>query len=157
MKITWQFFRRPEILVAPVSRHLLSLVVQHARARPLVVRPPQLLDLILPVALLAQQLVDFVVEVADPELAETGVLDLGHLFRDLANNLGAPFLASVEALALGSHGRPPTLVLVVLAELGGAPSGQGCPTKLTKIEPTTLRGLLGLYLITYIAFSAFRA
>ena len=35
----------------------------------------------------SEQLVNLVVEIANLELAEAGILNLRHLFRDLANNL----------------------------------------------------------------------
>lgn len=43
--------------------------------------------------LLAHQLVDLVVEVPDLEVAQAGLLDLGHLARDLLEHLAAPFFA----------------------------------------------------------------
>lgn len=43
--------------------------------------------------LLAHQLVDLVVQVADLEVAQAGLLDLGHLARDFLEDLAAPFFA----------------------------------------------------------------
>lgn len=48
--------------------------------------------------LLAHQLVDLVVEVADLEVRQRAVLDLGHLARDLLQHLPAPLLARRDAV-----------------------------------------------------------
>jgi hypothetical protein len=61
-----------KVTVASVAGDLPALVVEHPRAEPAVVRAAELDDARLPVTLLAEEFVDFVVEVADLELAEAG-------------------------------------------------------------------------------------
>lgn len=53
--------------------------------------------------LLAHQLVDLVVEIADAEVGERGVLDLGDLARDLGEDLTAPFFARGDAVDGGDE------------------------------------------------------
>ena len=69
--------------------------------------------------LLAHELVDLVVEVADLEIAEAEVLDLGHLARDLLEHLAAPFLARRDRLDAGDGFGPPRARDVEDAERGG--------------------------------------
>lgn len=72
-----------------------------------VVAAAELDDAALPVAALAEELVDLVVEVAEAVLPEALVLDLGDLGADLAEDLGAPPLGVGEVAALGGEVRPP--------------------------------------------------
>lgn len=66
-----QILRCTEILVPPVARHFPSLCVEHPWTVSSIMGSPQGRDLILPVSLLAQQFIDLVVQVTDPELAQT--------------------------------------------------------------------------------------
>lgn len=70
-----------------------AFVVHHPTAATHVIGPAKPADLRLPHVLLAHELVDLVVEVADLEVAQAGLLDLGHLARNLLEHLAPPFLA----------------------------------------------------------------
>ena len=74
---TGQLSGRPEVLVAVAAGDLFALPVQHPRPASHV-SPAQLDDTVLPVPFLSQQLVDLIVQVADLELTQSGILDLGH-------------------------------------------------------------------------------
>jgi len=79
-----------------------------------VIAAAELDDAPLPVAALAEELVDLVVEVAEAVLAEALVLDLGDLGADLAEDLGAPALGVGEVAALGGEVRPALAGLALL-------------------------------------------
>lgn len=85
----------------PRALNLPPFLIHDAAAAAHVVWPAQPADLHLPHVLLAHELVDLVVEVADLEVAQAGLLDLGHLARDLLQHLAAPFLAGGD----GGDGR----------------------------------------------------
>jgi hypothetical protein len=68
-----------------------------------VVAAAELNNAALPVATLAEEFVDLVVEVTEAVLAETLVLDLGDLGTDLAEDLRAPALGVGEVAALGGE------------------------------------------------------
>jgi hypothetical protein len=86
--------RRPVVLVALPAGDLVAVRVDRRRLLE-VVGPAKLEDPLLPVPLLANQLVDVVVEVADLELAEARVLDL----RDLPRRRGSARCAEKTACA----------------------------------------------------------
>ena len=69
--------------------------------------------------LLAHELVDLVVQVADLEVAEALVLDPGHLARDLLQHLAAPLLADGDRGDGGDEFRAAGAGEVEDAEVGG--------------------------------------
>lgn len=85
---------RYDVPIPPTCALNLSPFLIHHPAPPThIIRPSQTADLHLPHMFLAHQFINLVVEVADLEIAEAGLLDFGHLARDLLQHLAPPFLA----------------------------------------------------------------
>ena len=70
-------------------------------------------------SLLADELIDLVVEIAEAVFAEAGVLNLHHLTADLAKDLLSPLVRLIEIAALAREVRAALLLAVKRALLAG--------------------------------------
>ncbi|KAI6762133.1 hypothetical protein HG531_002686 [Fusarium graminearum] len=101
---TGKFARSSKVLVAfSAAGYLAALIIINLAAAAHVVWTTEVADLYLPHVLLAHELVDLVVEVADLVVAEDGLLDAGHLARDLLEDLAAPFFAGGDGCDFGDE------------------------------------------------------
>lgn len=99
-----QVFGSPEVFVAVGSRDLQPVGLKlggcglgsQSHRCAFVVRPAELTNVVLPSRFLFQQVVDFVIQVADAVLTQRGILDVRDFLDQLANDLLSPLLALLD-------------------------------------------------------------
>ncbi len=99
--------------------------------------------------LFPHELVDLIVEVADLEIAQALVLDLGHLARDLLEYLAAPFLADGDPLDGGDEFGPSRARDVEDAQVGGLRGAEAEQHRLRFLGVSRLGGIVSEKLVVY--------